>query len=74
VELSGIEPLTFPKYIGTLSCKKKGTKIFVPFSGAKRDRTADLLNAIQALSQLSYSPIKYNINTIYFYFQTNNIL
>ena len=25
-------------------------------SGAKRDRTADLLNAIQALSQLSYSP------------------
>jgi hypothetical protein len=26
--------------------------------GAKRDRTADLLNAIQALSQLSYSPSK----------------
>ncbi len=25
-------------------------------SGAKRDRTADLLNAIQTLSQLSYSP------------------
>ncbi len=25
--------------------------------GAKRDRTADLLNAIQALSQLSYSPL-----------------
>ena len=24
--------------------------------GATRDRTADLLNAIQALSQLSYSP------------------
>ena len=24
--------------------------------GAKRDRTADLLNAIQALSQLSYNP------------------
>ena len=24
--------------------------------GAKRDRTADLLNAIQALFQLSYSP------------------
>ena len=29
--------------------------------GDKRDRTADLLNAIQALSQLSYTPI------IYFY-------
>ena len=28
------------------------------FSGGdKRDRTADLLNAIQALSQLSYTPI-----------------
>jgi hypothetical protein len=26
------------------------------FSGANRDRTGDLLNAIQALSQLSYSP------------------
>lgn len=26
--------------------------------GAKRDRTADLLNAIQALSQLSYSPVR----------------
>lgn len=26
--------------------------------GAKRDRTADLLNAIQALSQLSYSPTR----------------
>ena len=25
-------------------------------SGADRDRTDDLLNAIQALSQLSYSP------------------
>ena len=25
--------------------------------GDKRDRTADLLNAIQALSQLSYTPV-----------------
>jgi hypothetical protein len=25
--------------------------------GAKRDRTADLLHAMQALSQLSYGPI-----------------
>src|SRR5438034_4032407 len=28
----------------------------VGFGGADRDRTDDLLNAIQALSQLSYSP------------------
>jgi len=27
------------------------------FGGAKRDRTADLLHAMQALSQLSYGPI-----------------
>ena len=27
------------------------------FGGDKRDRTADLLNAIQALSQLSYTPV-----------------
>ena len=26
--------------------------------GDKRDRTADLLNAIQALSQLSYTPVQ----------------
>ena len=26
--------------------------------GARRNRTADLLNAIQALSQLSYDPIR----------------
>ncbi len=32
------------------------------FGGDKRDRTADLLNAIQALSQLSYTPM--------FFFQT----
>ena len=36
------------------------------FGGDKRDRTADLLNAIQALSQLSYTPERYNI-TIYVY-------
>jgi hypothetical protein len=29
----------------------------IPKRGAERDRTADLLNAIQALSQLSYSPV-----------------
>ena len=29
----------------------------VTFGGDKRDRTADLLNAIQALSQLSYTPM-----------------
>ena len=33
--------------------------VFSAFPGGdKRDRTADLLNAIQALSQLSYTPVK----------------
>ena len=32
-------------------------KAFCICGGDKRDRTADLLNAIQALSQLSYTPI-----------------
>ncbi len=30
--------------------------------GGKRDRTADLLHAMQALSQLSYTPCKMNAN------------
>ena len=34
----------------------KTHKKFGSFGGAKRDRTADLCNAIAALSQLSYSP------------------
>ena len=39
--------------------KKKGHPKWMSFcfGGDKRDRTADLLNAIQALSQLSYTPI-----------------
>ena len=37
--------------------KKKDIRSDVFFGGDKRDRTADLLNAIQALSQLSYTPI-----------------
>ncbi len=38
--------------------KSPETVKFQGFSlgGDKRDRTADLLNAIQALSQLSYTP------------------
>ncbi len=40
-------------------CNKKAvgqTNGLVNSGGDKRDRTADLLNAIQALSQLSYTP------------------
>ncbi len=38
--------------------KSSENRSFQNFCGGdKRDRTADLLNAIQALSQLSYTPI-----------------
>ncbi len=33
-------------------------EVEVATGGAERDRTVDLLNAIQALSQLSYSPTR----------------
>lgn len=36
-------------------CLKKGTG---RIGGANRNRTDDLLNAIQALSQLSYGPVQ----------------
>ncbi len=42
----------------TGSKRSKAFKRFDPFSGGdKRDRTADLLRAKQALSHLSYTPI-----------------
>ena len=44
-------------YIGRkLSKRKPRSQRNEVFGGDKRDRTADLLNAIQALSQLSYTP------------------
>src|SRR5689334_22244807 len=39
-----------------LACRAEARR--AKAGGAKRDRTADLLHAMQALSQLSYSPIK----------------
>ncbi len=38
--------------------KAEDRQALVRSGGAKRDRTADLLNAIQALSQLSYGPVR----------------
>jgi hypothetical protein len=37
-------------------CLLQRKKFEEKFGGARRNRTADLLNAIQALSQLSYGP------------------
>jgi hypothetical protein len=42
------------KYGKNKSLQEKTCKLL--FGGDKRDRTAGLLNAIQALSQLSYTP------------------
>ena len=39
------------------SLGSRSSKAFLFPGGDKRDRTADLLNAIQALSQLSYTPV-----------------
>ncbi len=40
--------------------------LFFEIGGAKEDRTPDLLNAIQALSQLSYNPKnKRNIKNLF---------
>ena len=45
------------------------TEVFRTFCGGdKRDRTADLLNAIQALSQLSYTPkFNYAVGQLLYY-------
>jgi hypothetical protein len=45
-------PLSFQLIVADFEKIKTGS------GGAKRDRTADLLNAIQALSQLSYGPTR----------------
>ena len=48
----------FPKLRGhEKSLGSRSSKAFLCPGGDKRDRTADLLNAIQALSQLSYTPV-----------------
>ena len=54
---SRLEPLTA---FSTTSAQKTSRK----FGGAMRDRTADLLDANQTLSQLSYSPMFFGISKI----------
>ena len=40
--------------------------MFLDIGGARRDRTADLLHAMQALSQLSYGPNTYFVSNLLF--------
>ena len=64
VEVPRVAPLSTPLLTGSLSAKSTLTKIcsasWIGFSvkagGAEGVRTPDLLNAIQALYQLSYDP------------------
>ncbi len=57
VGLSGLEPLTSP-LSGVRSSQLSYRPMFkTKTGGAGRDRTGGLLNANQALSQLSYSPL-----------------
>ena len=54
VGVTGIEPVT-----SSLSGMRSNRLSYTPafkIGGGKRDRTDDLLNANQALSQLSYTP------------------
>lgn len=44
-----------------LGMSKAGIRRLFVYGGADQDRTDDLLNAIQALSQLSYSPTCYAV-------------
>ena len=46
-----------------------GTDVYIlnVATGARRDRTADLLHAMQALSQLSYSPAVCGVNNTEYY-------
>ena len=52
--------LPFPRRVGALPFAapdgELAKKLLIPIGGAKGSRTPDLLNAIQALSQLSYGP------------------
>jgi hypothetical protein len=54
-KLVGLGRLELPT--SPLSGVRSNQLSYKPNGGAKQDRTADLLNANQALSQLSYSPI-----------------
>ena len=55
VESANIIPIcSFRKGKGLFSYENK--PFIVPFGGDKRDRTADLLNAIQALSRINGTP------------------
>ena len=53
--LRAFSPVKIPSLRNEKIRKPKFTDFW--FGGDKRDRTADLLNAIQALSQLSYTPM-----------------
>ena len=55
VGVTGIEPVT-SSLSGMRSNRLSYTPAFRKNGGGKRDRTDDLLNANQALSQLSYTP------------------
>ena len=56
---SFLRPTTYGRRFDISQFKTQKGRIKRPFcfnGGAKEDRTPDLLNAIQALSQLSYNP------------------
>ena len=61
----------FELFLRLLNVPKTISPIFLKFiiCGDKRDRTADLVNAIHALSQLSYIPLLFIISETVIYFE-----
>lgn len=62
-----VKEQTVQRTVGSLSTCRWSLQIKTGLEkcgGAKRDRTADLLRARQALSQLSYGPVDLHTSTI----------
>jgi hypothetical protein len=55
VDVTGIEPAAFPISSGSSSLLSSLCELEI--GGRDRDRTCDLIHAMDALSQLSYTPV-----------------
>jgi hypothetical protein len=60
----GADRQKIAKHIFRLKCRSCRWALGAEGGGARRDRTADLLHAMQALSQLSYGPVRNQISAL----------
>jgi hypothetical protein len=70
--VKGIEPAAFPISSGRPPCFRENCASW-KFGGRDRDRTCGLIHAMDALSQLSYTPVTEQ-NELQMVWQTANIL